>query len=69
MIYVDLVLDNGGIVRVQCPDRFNDEFMESIDNARRLRDWWSPERFEGCRAEFIGMYMARIDMSRVVGML
>lgn len=68
-VYVDLVLDNGEIVRIECPNKFHDELHESIEHAMKRRDWWSPARFDGCSAEFMGMRMDRVNMARVVGTL
>lgn len=45
-VYVDLVLDNGEIVRIECPNKFHDELHESIEHAMKRRDWWSPARFD-----------------------
>ena len=67
--WTDLVLDNGGIIRIEYKDKYMDEFFESIDNARACNDWWSPSQFDGCKAEYLGMNLDRVDMKRVIGMM
>ena len=67
--YIDLVVDNGELVRIECPEKYFDECHESLTNAMKRRDWWSPLRFDGCKAEYMGMHMERVSMDRVVGML
>lgn len=69
MIFLDLVLDNGQLIRVECPEKFEDELWESINNAMKLGDTWSPARFDGCKAEMLGMRLDRVNMSRVVATL
>lgn len=69
MIYVDLVLDTGALVRIEAPNKVEDDLHEAIDNARARGDTWSPAMFDGCTATFHGLRMGRIDMRRVVGML
>lgn len=49
MICVDLLLDNGEIVRIEAPNNVEDELHDSIDNAMKRRDWWSRSRFDGSR--------------------
>lgn len=69
MTFADLVLDNGKLVRVECPAQHEDEFFDSLDECRARGEWWSPGRFEGCSAEFLGHRLDRVDMQRVVGIL
>lgn len=69
MIYTDFVLDNGQLIRVECPEKYTDEFYESVNNAMKLGDTWSPDQFNGCKAEFLGQRMDRVNMARVVGLL
>lgn len=69
MIYADLVLDTGELVRVECLSKFEDDFWESIYNAIKLREMWSPSRFSGCKASLMGMGLERVNMARVVGTL
>ena len=68
-IYVDLVMDNGELVRISCPDKFEDELHETLDNTRKRNDWWSPSQFTDCKAEYIGLGLDRVNMSRVIGEL
>jgi len=67
--YIDLVLDNGELVRIEYPDKHEDELLCSVENAMKRRDWWSPDRFDGCQATCLGMLMRRVNMGKVVGML
>jgi hypothetical protein len=69
MIYVDLLLANGEIVRVECPDAHEAELHDSINDAMRRRDWWSPHRFDGCTAQCFGVILSRVAMSQVIGTL
>jgi len=69
MTFADLVLDTGELVRIQCPADFEDEFYDSLEHAMKRGDWWCPGRFNGCRAEFLGMGLDRVSMRRVVGIL
>lgn len=67
--WIDLVLDNGELVRVECPAKHEDQLHDSIANAMKRRDWWSPGQFDGCTAEYLGLQMGRVNMARVVGVL
>lgn len=69
MVYVDLVLDNGDLVRIECPDKHHDRLHESLEHAMKRRDWWAPGSFDGCNAHFNGLYLDRVNMARVVGLL
>lgn len=66
---IDLVLDNGDIVRIECPGKHCDALYDAIDAAMKRRDQWSPKMFDGCSATLNGLLMSRINMARVVGML
>ena len=68
-IYVDLVMDNGELIRIECPDKFEDELHETLDNTRKRNDWWSCNQFDGCKAEYMGHGLDRINMKRVIGEL
>lgn len=67
--FYDLVMDNGELVRIFVPKKFTDDFNESISDAMKRGDWWSPSRFDGCTATYMGLGMDRVNMKRVVGML
>lgn len=69
MEWTDLMVDNGELIRIQYPVEHMDDFFESIDHAMKRRDWWSPNRFDGCRAEYLGISLDRVNMSKVIGML
>ena len=68
-VYVDLVLDSGELVRIECPSKFEDELHDSLEHSLKRGDWWAPTRFDGCRAEFLGMSLDRVNMRRVIGRL
>lgn len=67
--FVDLVLDTGDLVRIECPPKFEDQLHDSLEHAMKRRDWWAPAQFDGCKAEFLGLGLERVNMSRVVGTL
>lgn len=67
--YIDLVLDNGELVRIECPKKHYDECMEAIDNCRKRRDWWSPLMFDGCTATYMGLGLDRVNTDKIVGRL
>ena len=68
-VFVDLMLDNGELVRIQCPGKFEDELHDALENCMKRRDWWSPGQFDGCDAQYMGLYIDRVNMGRVVGCL
>lgn len=68
-VYVDLVMDNGELIRIECPDNFEDELHETLDNTRKRNDWWSCSQFDGCKVEYMGYGLDRINMKRVIGEL
>ena len=67
--WVDLVLDTGELVRIECPSKFENEMHETLENAMKRGDWWAPGQFDGCRAEFLGQALDRVNMRRVIGVL
>ena len=69
MEYIDLVLDNGELVRVSFLSKFYDDVYETIENTMKRRDWWSSAQWDKCTAEYLGHNLDRVNMSRVVGML
>jgi len=66
-LYLDLILDNGELVSIVCPCKHEDDFILSVNNAIRRGDLWSPHKFHGCTAEYMGINIDRINMRRVVG--
>ena len=68
-VFVDLVMDNGELVRIECPDQHHDDLYDSLNNAMKIGECWSPHRFDGCKAEYMGMSMGRINMKKVAGIL
>ena len=68
-IYVDLVMDNGELIRIECPTKFEDQLHDTLEHAMKRGDWWSPSRFDGCSAEYMGLGLGQINMKRVVGEL
>jgi hypothetical protein len=69
MTFVDLVLDGGELVRVECPTKHEDELHDSLEHAMKRGDWWCPGRFAGCSASYLGMNLTRVAMRRVVAVL
>lgn len=69
MEYVDLIMVNGEITKIECPDKHLDELYESIDNAMKIGSWWSPLMFNGCKAEYLGHSLSRVAMNKVIGVL
>lgn len=69
MAYVDLILDNGELVRIECPAKHEDALYDSLENAMKRRDWWAPGRFGGCSAEYLGIGLGQVNMNKVVGVL
>lgn len=66
---IDLVLFNGELVRIECPAKFEGELHDTLRNAQRRGDNWSPLQFCGCTAEYMGLRLERVNMAQVVGML
>lgn len=67
--YLDLITTNGQIIRIECPRKHEDELFDTIDNARKCNDWWSPAQFDGCTASFNGHRLERVNMGQVIGTL
>jgi len=68
-MFVDLVMDNGGLVRIECPDEFMDQLYEALDNSMKRGDQWSPAMFDGCSAEYMGLSLDRVNMGKIMGLL
>lgn len=68
-VYVDLVMDNGELVRIECPSKDVDALHDSLEQAMKRRDWWAPARFTGCQAEYLGLSLDRVNMARVIGLM
>lgn len=68
-IFVDLVLDTGELIRIECPQKFEDELHDSISNSLKIRECWSAKQWGGCKATFLGMNLSSVNMARVVGIL
>lgn len=69
MTLVDLVLDNGELVCIACPDKHADELHAALLNAMSRKTTWSPLMFEKCRAEYLGLNLETVNMARVIGTL
>ena len=65
--FIDLVMDNGNLVRIECKTRDEDEVRDTLENALKTGGWWAPARWEGCSAEYLGHRLDRVNMARVVG--
>lgn len=68
-VWVDLLLDNGELVRIECPGKHEDELHDSLEHSMKRRDWWTPNRFDGCHAQYLGHRVDRVNMGRVVAAL
>jgi hypothetical protein len=66
---VDLVLDSGELVRIECPSKHEDDLYETLEAALKRRDWWSVRQWDGAHALFMGHRIDRVNMARVVAML
>jgi hypothetical protein len=66
-VILDLVMDNGELVRIDGPGEYEDEIHESIENAMKRRDWWSARQWENCSATYMGHFLDTVNMARVVG--
>lgn len=69
MVFADLLLDTGELIRIECPDKFEDELWGSLENTMKRKDWWSPGQWDGCSATFLGQRLDRVNMGRVIGTL
>jgi len=67
--FLDLVLDNGELVRVEYPLKYEDEVLDSVSNDIKTGDWWAPGQWDNCTATYIGVRLERVSMRRVVGTL
>jgi hypothetical protein len=69
MIFIDLVMENGELVRIEVPDEHEYECWDAIENSMKTRGFFSPGRWEGCQASYLGMTLGRVNMGKVVAML
>lgn len=67
--YVDLILDNGELVRIEYKDKYLDEMYEYLENTIKRKDTWSASRFEGTRATYMGVEIERVNTAKIVGTL
>lgn len=67
--FFDLLLDNGEIVRCEVPTKHSDDCFDRLEHELKRRGWWSPGSWDGCRAEYLGHTLDRVNMGRVVGVL
>ncbi len=68
-LFVDLLLLNGEIVRIEGLTKYEDEIHESIENAMKTRGWWSVYQFEGTSATYLGTRINRVNMGQVAAIL
>ncbi len=68
-VCVDLVLDTGELVRIECPVVFEEEMYDLLEHTMKRKDWFPVTRWDGCTAEYMGLSLDRVNMARVVGML
>lgn len=67
MTFIDLVMNDGNLVRIECKTRDEDEVRETLEIALKTGGWWAPGRWEGCKAEYLGHRLDRVNTARVVG--
>jgi len=68
-LYIDLLIDNGEIIRIEYKDKYMDEFTEHLDNCIKRKDRWSASTYEGTKAEYMGIRIESVNTSKVVGIL
>lgn len=69
MEYIDLLMENGELVRIEVPDKHADACYEALETSMKRKDWWCPSMFDGAKAEYMGLSINRVAMNKVVGML
>jgi hypothetical protein len=69
MIYIDLLLDNGELVRIEVPKNREGECRDSIENQMKIGGWWSVSCWQGASATYLGHRIDHVNMRRVVAML
>ena len=69
MIYIDLVMDNGELVRIEAPTKLEDEVWLAIENGMKRRDYFSPSRWDGVAATYLGLRLERVTMGRMIATL
>lgn len=68
-IFVDLLMDNGKIIALEYNDKYEDEFISYLLISIERGDSWAVSRFDGTRAEYMGINIERVNCSKVIGML
>jgi hypothetical protein len=66
---IDLMMDNGELVRIETPTNHFDAVYESLDNCRKRGDMWSCAQYDGVHATYMGLHIERVNMARVMGYL
>ncbi len=67
--FIDLMMDNGELVKIEYPSEHMDNVLETLDNAIKRRDRWSVNQWDGCRAEYMGISLDTVNTGRVIGVL
>lgn len=67
--YIDLMLDNHSICRIEHKGKYVDEVLESISDAIRRRDEWSVHNYDGTSATIEGIHVSNVNMNRVIARL
>lgn len=68
-VVIDLLLLNGQMITVSCPNKHEDSFYQAISQAIKRGDEWSVMMFDGCSADYLGHSLEKINMAQVVGRL
>ncbi len=69
MEFIDLLLDNGELVRLEHKEEYIDQIWEEIENAMKRGDWFPVRIYEGTSATYMGHLIDRVNMKRVVAIL
>lgn len=67
--FVDLLMDNGEIVRIEYKDKYMDDFLDYLENCIKRQDSWCASRFEGTSAEYMGLGIDKVNTKRIIGQL
>lgn len=68
-VFFDLVMENGELVRLEVPRKFEDDCHGCLENQMKIRGWFSTARWKGCQATYMGMTLDRVNMGKVVALL
>lgn len=67
--YEDLLMDNGELVRIEYRDKYQDEFLDYLDNCIKRGDQLCVSVYDGTRAEYMGIQIERVNLKRMIARL